>query len=101
MQVKLSRFVEPDLERIADFIASHNPTRAVAFVAEIRREMLRIGQNPLGYRLRPEIGKDVRMSIHGRYVILFRILVDFGASGDVVFVDRVLNGARDLPVQAR
>jgi plasmid stabilization system protein ParE len=35
-----------------------------------------VGQNPLLYQLRPEIGEGARMAIVGRYVILFRIMAE-------------------------
>jgi plasmid stabilization system protein ParE len=87
----LSRFVESDLEAIADYIAQDNPTRAVSFIREIREEFVRIERDPLLYRVRPEIGVDARMSIFGRYVILFRTI------GSDVRIERVVFGGRDLP----
>jgi toxin ParE1/3/4 len=42
------------------------------------------------YRLRPELGDDARMALVGRYVILFRIV------GEVVRIERVVYGGRDL-----
>ncbi len=35
---------------------------------------MQLGQSPLLYQLRPEIGEDARMAVVGRYVILFRIM---------------------------
>ena len=62
MRVELSSFVEGDLDTIADYIAQDNPTRAVSFLHEIRAQMLAVGQNPLLYQLRPEIGEGARMA---------------------------------------
>ena len=90
MRVELSRFIEGDLDAIADYIAQDNPTRAVSFIREIRAQIHAVGQNPLLYRLRPEIGEDARMAIVGRYVILFRTM------GEVVRIERVAYGGRDL-----
>lgn len=87
----LSSFIESDLEAIADYIAQDNPARAVSFIGEIRNEFRQIAQNPLLYRLRPEIGEDARMAMVGRYVILFRIV-----ERDVR-IERVVFGGRDLP----
>ena len=36
MQLELSRYVEGDLDDIADFIAQDNPVRAVTFIQDIR-----------------------------------------------------------------
>jgi toxin ParE1/3/4 len=89
-QLELSSFVEGDLDTIADYIAQDNPTRAVSFIREIREQILAVGQNPLLYRLRPEIGEGARMAMVGRYVILFRVI------GEVARIERVVYGGRDL-----
>jgi plasmid stabilization system protein ParE len=73
MRVELSPFIKGDLEAIADWIAEDNPRRAVTFIREIREEFRKIGQGPLHYQLRPEIGEDERLAVVGRYVILFWI----------------------------
>ena len=93
MFVELSSFIESDLEAIADYIAQDNPMRAVSFIREIREELRLVGQNPLLYQLRPEIGEDTRLAVVGRYVILFHIV------GEVVRIERVIFGGRDLPTQ--
>jgi plasmid stabilization system protein ParE len=91
MLVELSSFIENDLEAIADYIAQDNPMGAVSFIREIRVELRLVGQNPLLYQLRPEIGEDARLAVVGRYVILFHIV------GEVVRIERVIFGGRDLP----
>ncbi len=65
--------------------------RAVSFIREIREELRLVGQDPLLYQLRPEIGEDARLAVVGRYVILFHIV------GEVVRIERVIFGGRDLP----
>jgi plasmid stabilization system protein ParE len=90
MRVELSGLIENDLDTIADYIAQDNPTRAVTFLREIRAQILAIGQNPLLYQLRPEIGEGARMTVVGRYVILFRVIPD------AVKIERVVYGGRDL-----
>ncbi len=62
----------------------------MSFLREIRAQILAVGQNPLLYQLRPEIGEGARMAIVGRYVILFRTM------GEVVRIERVVYGGRDL-----
>ena len=91
MRLERGRFVEPDLEEIADYIAQDNPARAVSFVAAIGARFQVIAESPLMYRLRPEIGDTARLCAHGHYVILFRIV------SDVVRIERVAFGGRDLP----
>jgi toxin ParE1/3/4 len=91
MRVEFSRWVEGDLEAIGDFIAEDNPRRAVTFIREIRHKIERIGRQPLLYQLRPEIGEGARLAVVGRYVILYRIV------GELVRIERVVYGGRDLP----
>ena len=91
MLVELSSFIESDLEAIADYIAQDNPMRAISFIREIREELRLVSQNPLLYQLRPEISEDARLAVVGRYVILFHIV------GEVVRIERVIFGGRDLP----
>jgi toxin ParE1/3/4 len=91
MRLELSRFVEGDLEAIADFIAEDNPQRAVSFIHEIWHAIVRIGKQPLLYQLRPEIGVGARLAVVGHYVVLFRVVVR------TVRIERVVYGGRDLP----
>jgi toxin ParE1/3/4 len=91
MQLELSRYIEGDLDAIADFIAQDNPTRAVTFIQEIRRKFSDIQREPLIYQLRPDIGEEARMASVGNYAILFRII------GEVVRIERVAYGSRNLP----
>lgn len=91
MRVELSRFIESDLEAIADWIAEDSPRRAVTFIGEIREAFRRIGDGPQHYQLRPDIGEDARLAVVGNYVILFRV------DRDAVRIERVVFGGRDLP----
>ena len=91
MRIELSSYVERDLEEIADWIAEDNPLRAVTFIREIREAFRRIGDGPFHYQLRPDIGDDARLAVVGNYVILFR------ADRDMVRIERIVFGGRDLP----
>jgi len=90
MRLEIGPFVNADLEEIGDFIALDNPRRAVSFIQEIRERFRTISENPLIFRLHPEIGEDARLSWHGRYVILFRI------DADIVRIERIIFGGREL-----
>lgn len=90
MRVELSAYVEPDLDEIAAYIAADNPTRAVSFIDEIAERFKRIGENPRLYQLRPDIRPDMRIVVHGNYLILYRILADS------VSIERVVHGSRNL-----
>jgi toxin ParE1/3/4 len=91
VRLELSRYIENDLEAIADFIAEENPARAVSFIREIRQKIRSISLQPLLYQLRPEIGESARLAVVGRYVILFRIV------DEVVRIERIVYGGRDIP----
>src|SRR3982074_461680 len=90
MRLELSSFVEGDLDTIAAYIAQDNPPRGGSFLGEIGTQIRAIGQNPLLYQLRPEIGEGARMAAVGRYVVLFRMI------GEAVRIERVVYGGRDL-----
>jgi toxin ParE1/3/4 len=91
MRLELSRFVESDLEAIADFIAVDSPVHAVAFIGQIWNAIQKIGKQPLLYQLRPEIGEEARLAVVGRHVVLFRVVAD------KVRIERIVYGGRDLP----
>lgn len=73
MRLERSRFVEGDLEAIADYIAADNPRRAVSFIQEIRLQFHKIAKDPLLYRLRPEIGEEARLVAFGNRASWLRI----------------------------
>jgi toxin ParE1/3/4 len=91
MRVQLSRFVESDLEIIADYIAQDNPARAITFIRELREKLREIGKGPFHCQLRPEIGEGARVAVIGQYVILFRVI------DQIVRIERIVYGGRDLP----
>lgn len=91
MRLELSRHIEGDLDAIADYIAQDNPRRAVTFIQDIRAKFRDIQRHPLIYQLRPDIGEQARLVTIGNYAILFRVI------GEVVRIERVAYGARDLP----
>ncbi len=91
MIVLYTQDVEHDLDAIADYIAADSPRRAVGFLREITATIERIGNSSLLYQLRPDIGPDAPLAVVGRYVILFRF------ADEVVYIERVVYGGRDLP----
>ena len=80
-----------DLDDIAGYIAQDNPYRAVTFIQDIRAKFLDVQRNPLLYQLRPDIGEEARLATVGNYAILFRV------AGEVVRIERVTYGGRNLP----
>ena len=60
-------------------------------IREIHAAIERISGGPLLYQPRPDIGSDARLAVVGRHVILFRF------AEDVVYIERIFYGGRDLP----
>ena len=87
MPTIIRKRAERDLAEIADFIAKDNTVRAVSFVNELIDCCLAIADHPTLARIRPEIGKGIRLSIYGSYVVIYRI------EGDDVVILRVVHGA--------
>ena len=46
MRLELSRYIESDLEAIAEFIAEDNPRRALSFIRDIKQKIDRIAEQP-------------------------------------------------------
>lgn len=77
---------------IGDYIARDSRANARRFVARLQDRRRQIGDAPLGYPGREDLAPGLRMAPLGRYVIFFSVL------DDTVRIERVLHGARDLPV---
>jgi toxin ParE1/3/4 len=91
IRLELSRYIEGDLDNIADYIAQNNPRRAVTFIQDIRTKIFDIQRNPLIYQFRPGIGVEARMVTVGNDAILFRLM------GEVIRIEGIVYGGRDLP----
>lgn len=83
---------QQDLIEIGDFIAQSSPANARDFVKKLIAQCKRIVVSPLAYVAREDLAPGLRMAAMGNYVIFFRVL------DAVVRIERVLHGARDLPV---
>ena len=81
-----------DLIEIGDYIARDSLANARRFVARLQGRCKQIGTAPLSYPSREDLAPGLRMAPLGRYVIFFRVL------DDTVRIERVLHGARNLPV---
>jgi toxin ParE1/3/4 len=95
MQVTFSPKARQDLIEIGDHIALDSPANARRFVGKLMEQCQRIGKAPMGYVGRDDLAPGVRMAALGRYVIFFRVL------GNAVRIERVLHGARNLPIVLR
>lgn len=90
MQLTFSPKAATDLEEIGDYIARDNPKRAVSFIEEIEAHCQRIAEMPLAFPARPDFAPEIRMAVHGRYLILFQVLAD------EVRIERVVHGAQRM-----
>jgi addiction module RelE/StbE family toxin len=91
VKVRFSRAAKSDLLSIGDYIAQDSPRRALEFVRALREQALRIGETPLAYPLIARFSaQGVRRRVFADYLILYRI------EADVVYVVRILHGARDV-----
>lgn len=95
MQVTFSPKARQDLIEIGDHIALDSPANARRFVGKLMEQCQRIGKAPMGYVGRDDLAPGVRMAALERYVIFFRVL------GNAVRIERVLHGARNLPIVLR
>ncbi len=90
MIVHLTAEAESDLEAIGDYIAQHNPARALSFVRELRGKCLSIGDAPQAFPLVARYeAHAVRQRAHGNYLIFYRL------DPAQVVVLHVLHGAMD------
>jgi toxin ParE1/3/4 len=89
--VKFSPEALADLEALGEYIGFENPSRARSYVDEIYRRALNVGSAPRAYPKRDDLRPDLRMAVHGPYLILFRI------GDEYVEIARIIHGARDLP----
>ncbi|MFM8748453.1 MAG: type II toxin-antitoxin system RelE/ParE family toxin [Aestuariivirga sp.] len=92
MRVAFSPRAAHDIEEIGDYIFLDNPQAALKFIAGLRARCARLSSSPLGGAARPELGENLRSVPFGRYVIFYTPLPD------QILIERVLHGARDIPV---
>ena len=81
---------DADLDEIHAWIAENDPRAASRTINRIVDSVRRLADFPGSGQDRPEVGKDVRSLVSGKYVILHRVGAD---SVDIV---RIVHGARDL-----
>jgi plasmid stabilization system protein ParE len=93
MLVRILPDAEADLEDIGDYIARDNPLRAHTFVTELRTLCMDLADMPLSFPLVPKYeSHGVRVRVHGRYNIFYRVI---GVPLERVDVLHVMHGARN------
>lgn len=91
-KVRFSPKSRQDLLEIGDDIALVSRANARRFIGQLIEQCQRIGTTPMAYPARDDLAPGLRMATLGRYVIFFRVVE--GA----VRIERVLHGARNLPL---
>ena len=79
-----------DLEEIGDYIVRDNPRREISFLGELEAHCHKIAEMPSAFPKREDLSPDLRMAVHGNYLILFRV------QEDTVRVERIVHGSRRL-----
>jgi toxin ParE1/3/4 len=90
VKVAFSPAARDDLIEIGIYIAQDNPKRALSFIDELEEACDRLGQAAGVGTARPELGKDMRVLPHVRYLIFYR------QHEREVRVERILHGSRDI-----
>ncbi|MBU4529351.1 MAG: type II toxin-antitoxin system RelE/ParE family toxin [Desulfomicrobium sp.] len=90
MILEFTSEAEGDLEQIADYIAEHNPRRALSFIRELRSRCEDLISHPNSFALVPRYEHHgIRRRVHGNYLIFYRV------EPTKVVIIHILHGATD------
>ncbi|WP_075292941.1 type II toxin-antitoxin system RelE/ParE family toxin [Pararhizobium arenae] len=90
MILEFTSEAESDLEQIADYIAEHNPRRALSFIRELRSQCEDLVSHPNSFAVVPRYEHHgIRRRVHGNYLIFYRV-----EPAKVVII-HILHGATD------
>ena len=92
MQVDFSPAARDDLLEIALYINRDNAKRALSFITEIESKCFKLAKSPNIGSARANLGDNIRMLVHGRYLIFY------SAKPQLVLIERILHSARDISV---
>ena len=92
MQVDFSPAARNDLLEIALYINRDNAKRALSFITEIESKCFKLAKSPNIGSTRADLGDNIRMLVHGRYLIFY------SAKPQLVLIERILHSARDISV---
>lgn len=84
-----------DLQRIAEYIADHNPDAARKWARSMVQVFELLGDYPALGHLHDDIRPGLRTYPQDNYLIIFR------QSGDDAVILRIIHAARDWPKQLR
>lgn len=92
-RVRWTPAAETDLEDIAFYVGIENarPQTAARLIDRIVAKCEQYASHPVMGTARPDLGEEIRLFSHSRYVIIYR------ADDAGLEVLRVVDGARDYP----
>jgi plasmid stabilization system protein ParE len=88
--VRPSRQFRKDAAAIIEFVGHDNAEAARIVFNELARKIGLLRARPLAFRLRPELGNDIRVVQVFRYIVAYRV------EGPHVFLERMVHMSRDL-----
>ena len=92
-KLEFSPAARADLLDIASYIARDDAARALSFIDELEAASAKLLPFPDTGRARPELAQGLRSKPYGSYVVFYT------PGTDVVRVERILHGARDLEAE--
>jgi addiction module RelE/StbE family toxin len=91
-QIRLLKIAEEDFLEIVTFIASENPTAAIAIADKIEKNLVLLSENPqLGRIPRDE---DIK-NLGYRYIIVQNYIILYTIEKQVILIHRILHSARN------
>lgn len=91
-QIRLLSIAEEDFAEIISYIASDNPTAADVMANKIEKNLELLSENPKLGRIPRE--EEIR-NLGFRYLIVQNYLVFYTIEGKIIWVHRILHGARN------
>jgi toxin ParE1/3/4 len=90
MRVTFTNAARDDLMDIAVYIAGDSPARALTFVDELEHHRHALAATPNIGAPRPELGQDLRVLPHGRYLAFNR------DERNLIRILQIMHSARDI-----
>lgn len=92
--IRLLRLAEEDLSEIITYVAADRPSATEVLATKIERNISLLSANPYLGRIPAEV-ELVRQGY--RYLVVDNYLIFYTIEGQLIYVHRILHGARDYP----
>jgi toxin ParE1/3/4 len=90
--IRLLRVAEDDLSEIVNYVAAERPSAADALATKIEKNLNLLSKNPQLGRIPNE---EELMRLGYRYLVVQDYLIFYTLEEQVIYVHRILRGARD------